>query len=278
MVIIEDFKGTWRAISDAFGGAGSAVFLDMPDLSAGVQWPGPTWRRFLAIASPAGAPVICCQRAHIDDVEIIHFQEEMFDRPRPPLGVMRLPVLRVRAWRSASSSTSSKNVTVSCSPSRWASWPGVLHTWSTETPSWAALIRTATQMRDGALASHADAYDHHAREEQALVDRAEGEVWAQRLAESPQFIAAATVAAMVSAACELRPALVKPTNARCGLVRSHFVRWLVQAARAVVEYEVKPRLSRQALEELEALAEEVAHDPEGPWRAPSPVCDREPDP
>jgi hypothetical protein len=49
-------------------------------------------------------------------------------------------------------------------------------------------------------------------------------------------------------------------------------------ARAVVEYEVKPRLSRQALEELEALAEEVAHDPEGPWRAPSPVCDREPDP
>ena len=261
MTVIKDLEGTWREINEALGEAGFAVFPTVPQVSSTTSWPDGDWRRFLAVAGRVQAAIVYCQQLHLDTDEIAHFQEEMFEPrrrlsplvapvPEPELDAEELAIVEELEGHQGEPF----EITVGFVNG------GVLHLWTGEAPWWRSLMDRTAAIND----QQADDYTGlMAREQQAvtaLLERAKEQKWASKAAEDRRFLAAGSRHARIEALCQVVPELKDLVDGSRGWTSRRVAADLTIEAESLAEQEVKPRLTRLALDDLEALAAEIASD------------------
>ena len=248
MAVVEDLKSTWDEIMVALDDADLAVFPTVPDLAARADWPDEDWRRFLMVARQAGSTIVYCQMLHIDAEEIVRFQEQVFDRPR-----LRRPVLAASLPEFESSpeeiavvkaleghTGDAFEITVGFLNG------GVLHLWSGETPWWNELFSRALAVRAQQTHEVDVGADREGQRASVLADKAKKEKWAPQAAENPRLLSATSRQARIEVLCEMQPEL---KDVRRGWAGWSVATDLAREAEALAESEVKPRVTRQALEE-----------------------------
>jgi hypothetical protein len=263
MVVIKDIESTWSELSRALDEAEMVVFPTVPKVAARVDWPDEDWRRFLSVAQQAASIIVYCQRLHIDAEEIAHFQDEMFGTRhlRPPVGI-----------RPHQEELSADELAVVEKLGRHKGEPfeitfgfvngGVLHLWTAESPWWGEIFSEALRVREQQDHDAGVGYDQEDRKAKELDAKAKEEKWALRVAEDPRFLASPSRSARRVVVFEAVPELKGSADGPGSWAGRNVANGVVREAEALVESEVKPRLTRQALDNLAELTAEVAQDPE----------------
>jgi hypothetical protein len=263
MAVVEELEDAWAEITGALSDAGFAVFPTLPDISARADWPDEDWRRFVALAAEVKTTIIYCQQLRIDAEEIAHFQEEMFEhrRLRPPLAALRAePKPSPEEDAIVEELEGHRGEAFEISVGFMSG--GVLHIWSAEASWWSALFERALATRDQQAADEADTVELEEQQAAELAARAREENWASKAAEDPRFLAAGSRHARIEALSQVVPEVNEFVDGAQGWIARRLVIDLTIEAEALAEHEVKPRLTRQALGDLETLAAEIAQDPE----------------
>lgn len=264
MSVVEDLEGTWKAINSALDDAGKAVFPGLPNVSARADWPGSEWRRFLDVADQVGVTIIYCESARIDDEEIAHFREQMFEQVR-----LRRPAL-VDPGPEREPSPDELSILAELQRHQGELFEitigfangGVMHLWTGEAPWWCALLARATRVREQQTEDDRSQFERDERDAGVLAEKAEKENWALRAAEDRRFLASTSRSARSKVLCQVVPELKRCMDGTYGWTGRQFATDLLIHAEILVNAEVKPRRTRQALAELDSLFAEIAQDPE----------------
>ena len=277
MPVVDELGTIWIEMSDALAEAGLAVFPTIPNVSATAIWPDGDWRQFLNVAIKSAVTIVYLQQLQVDDEEIGHFRAEMFERSpmrRRPIGALPRPQIEDRkqsdeelAVLSMLESHEGELFEVSLGFVNG----GVLHLWTVEPRWWSEIVSTAATIREQELDDDVERADAEEREVAATAKKAQEHNWAMRAAEDRRFIAAVSRQARVEVLYQIVPELKQLVDRFPGWAPRRVASDLAIEAEGLAEQHVKPRLTRQAMQDLEQLAKEVATEPEWQMARSKPV-------
>ena len=259
----------WAQVQEALDRTQLPVYPAIPELEATAEWPGQDWEEFMAIANRCGADMFYVETALMDDEEIARFEQETLD-----IGFSEAATVDISSTEPQPSQEGPDLVT---KLKRYRNklfevtlgfmHGGVLHRWTGRAYWWEEIVARAAQLRAAEVAGKYNERRIDDKQSAALAGRANKEKWAAKLAEDPQFIGAVSRETMTAVALETFPDLKAFAEGDSYPSNIPMIYDLVTEARSIVEQEVKARFTKQALDELDLLAAEVAADPE--WKLAS---------